>query len=65
MSLRSERKLTEINRYFFFSQMDSFRILGYNQYQEMSTMSNSRISFSRTALLHGLQMTGLLRERPG
>ena len=40
--------------------MDSFRILGYNQYQEMSAMSNSRISVSWTTLRHGLQMTGLL-----
>lgn len=28
-------------------------------------MSNSRISFSRTALLHGLQMTGLLAGATG
>ncbi|MFQ8583282.1 MAG: DUF4118 domain-containing protein [Holdemania massiliensis] len=40
--------------------MDSFRILGYNQYQEMSAMSNSRISVSWTTLRHGLQMAGLL-----
>ena len=40
--------------------MDSFRFLSYNQYQEMSEMSNSRISIFWATLRHGLQMLGLL-----
>lgn len=45
--------------------MDSFRFLSYNQYQEMSEMSNSRISIFWATLRHGLQMLGLLCAATG
>lgn len=44
-------------------EMDSFRFLSYNQYQEMSEMSNSRISIFWATLRHGLQMLDCFAPR--